>query len=635
MKKATLVIAFLLIIVGILTAQTVSRNIKTKEYLELQENLGKGWNTWYNNSVISYVLLPEGFSINLCVSKPGKKDYLREVFKASKISNRPEEVKLGLRADDGSYTSLELTYLKEVIEVQTGTDGSDELILVTPKQQSKNQLVVEAGLLWGRDGIIGLEDSKLIGKFSSRTISVSTTERQIKDAYVVTSAPNIIVSLKNEVGIYTGKKRSIDEIKSIISKKRVEQEKRISSYDDLSEPFKAMQSILVWNTIYDAPNNRVISPVSRNWNVGWGGFVLFDWDTYFASYMCSLFNKNLAYANAIEITKAITPSGFIPNFQAPFGYSSWDRSQPPIGSTVIFAIYNRYHEKWFLIEVYDELLTWNRWWPKNRDINGYLAWGSNKVPDSLKYLDRSNNTMQGAKFESGLDNSPMYDNVPFNKQTGIMEFADVGLMSLYIMDCNSLATMADILGKKEDAKELRERSARYAEKLSSLWDENTGIFLNKRLDNGEKSYRLSPTNFYPMLAKVCSQKQAEIMMTKHYFNPDEFYGEFVMPSIARNDSAFKDNNYWRGRIWAPMNFLVYMGMQNYNLPKAKNDLLEKSKSLLLKSWKEDGSIYENYNGSTGQGDDVKNADGFYHWGALLTFMSLIERGYMEPTHNLK
>ena len=76
-------------------------------------------------------------------------------------------------------------------------------------------------------------------------------------------------------------------------------------------------------------------------------------------------------------------------------------------------------------------------------------------------------------------------------------------------------------------------------------------------------------------------------------------------------------------------------MQNYNLPKAKNDLLEKSKSLLLKSWKEDGSIYENYNGSTGQGDDVKNADGFYHWGALLTFMSLIERGYMEPMHNLK
>ena len=41
------------------------------------------------------------------------------------------------------------------------------------------------------------------------------------------------------------------------------------------------------------------------------------------------------------------------------------------------------------------------------------------------------------------------------------------------------------------------------------------------------------------------------------------------------------------------------------------------------------SIYENYNAMTGQGDDVTNADSFYHWGALLTFMSFIERGDLE------
>ena len=121
-------------------------------------------------------------------------------------------------------------------------------------------------------------------------------------------------------------------------------------------------------------------------------------------------------------------------------------------------------------------------------------------------------------------------------------------------------------------------------------------------------------------------------MKKHYFNPAEFYGEFVMPSIARNDPSFKDNDYWRGRIWAPMNFLVYLGMQHYDVPAARKDLIDKSKALLTKSWKEDGSIYENYNGTTGQGDDVNSADGFYHWGALLAFMSFIEKGYLEPAH---
>ena len=632
MKKIILITTLIIITGSGITAQTVSRNIRTKEYRQLQQNLSKGWNTWYNNSVMSHVLLPEGFSINLCIANPGNSTYLKEVFKASKFSKRPEQVTLGLRSDDGAYTSLELNYQDDTFDVQSATDGIDDVILITPKEPSKKELSIEAGLLWGRDGIIGKKENTITARFPNRNISVGTTGKPIKDAYINSTAPVIIVSLANEVGIYTGKDRSLNEIKNIIAKKRIEQETRVSRYGDLSEPFKAMQTILTWNTIYDAPNHRVISPVSRNWSNGWGGFVLFDWDTYFASYMLSLFDKNLAYANAIEITKAITPAGFIPNFQAPFGYSSWDRSQPPIGSTVILAIYNRYREKWFLQEVYNELLTWNRWWPKHRDVNGYLAWGSDDVPKNEYRPDNSINTMQGAKYESGLDNSPMYDDVPFNKQAGTMEYADVGLMSEYVMDCNSLAAIADILGKKTDAKEIMERSIKYGGKLRSLWDDSTGIFLNKRLDNGTKSYRLSPTNFYPMMAKVCTQKQAEVMMKKHYFNPAEFYGEFVMPSIARDDSAFKDNDYWRGRIWAPMNFLVYLGMQHYDVPVARKDLIDKSKALLMKSWKEDGSIYENYNGTTGQGDDVNSADGFYHWGALLAFMSFIEKGYLEAAH---
>ena len=41
--------------------------------------------------------------------------------------------------------------------------------------------------------------------------------------------------------------------------------------------------------------------------------MLFDWDTYFASFMYSLYNRDLAFANAVEVTKGITKRGFIPN----------------------------------------------------------------------------------------------------------------------------------------------------------------------------------------------------------------------------------------------------------------------------------------------------------------------------------
>ena len=59
------------------------------------------------------------------------------------------------------------------------------------------------------------------------------------------------------------------------------------------------------------------------------------------------------------------------------------------------------------------------------------------------------------------------------------------------------------------------------------------------------------------------------MIEKHLMNPQEFWGEWVIPSIARDDPAFKDQNYWRGRIWGPMNYLVYLGLQNYDMRSAR------------------------------------------------------------------
>ncbi len=634
MKKLGFLFAFIVVFFSVGFSQPVSRAIRTPEYRDLQKRLCKGWNTWYNHSFTSHVLLPEGFSINLCVARPGlwETGFLREMYKSSKSLPRPEEVLPGLRSDDGSYTSVEVKFKDEVLEIQSAVDGDDQLILVTPVKPGKNQLIVEAGLPWDREGLIGVEANGLVGKFAARTITVHLTEDPIKDGYVVSYNPHLTVPLSHEVGIYTGKTRTLTELKNTIAKSRAVQQKRMDSYGQLSEAFKAMQTILAWNTIYDAPNNRAITPVSRFWNHSWGGFVLFDWDTYFASYMCSMFNKELAYANAIEITKAITPDGFIPNYQAPFGVTSWDRSQPPVGSYVIYEIYKKYKEKWLLDEVYDELLTWNRWWPKARDVKGYLAFGSNNVPDSLRTIDKHN--IQAAKYES-LDNSPLYDDIPFNPVTHTMDLADVSLMSYYVMDCDALAKIADALGKKSDVKELRNRSQLYAKRLATMWDDKEGIFLNKRLDTGEKSHRIAPNNFYPMLAKVCTQKQAEIMMKNFYFNPSKFYGEYVIPSISRDDSAYMDNSYWRGRVWAPMNFLVYLGMRNYNLPEARKDLVQKSMNLLMKSWNENRAVFENYNSATGRGDDKPSADPFYHWGALLGFMSFIEEGYMDPVNSSK
>jgi putative isomerase len=120
------------------------------------------------------------------------------------------------------------------------------------------------------------------------------------------------------------------------------------------------------------------------------------------------------------------------------------------------------------------------------------------------------------------------------------------------------------------------------------------------------------------------------MIEGHLMNPDEFWGEWIMPSIARHDPAFKDQEYWRGRIWGPMNYLVYLGLLNYDDAAVRKQFAEKGYALFLEEWKQHGHVHENYNAITGSGDDVSSSDRFYHWGALLGYIEYLEQGAPKP-----
>lgn len=244
---------WLLVSTSTVHAQPVSRIIKTPEYRALQKKLCTGWNTWYSNSFTAFVHLPQGFSINLCFTQPGNPDYLKETFKEPAIRERPEKLVPGLRADDGSYTSMLLTYKEEDFTIECATDGGDELLLVSPAKKSKNYLIVEAGLLWDLEGSVGMSNNRLYGIFQGDTIAVQATALPVAHAYAVTTAPHLGFALEQEIGICTGKIRTLPEIKTIIQRHRDEQQKRMADYGDLSPFFTAMQTILAWNTIYDAP----------------------------------------------------------------------------------------------------------------------------------------------------------------------------------------------------------------------------------------------------------------------------------------------------------------------------------------------------------------------------------------------
>ncbi len=603
------------------------------DYAELKERLSAGWNTWNTRSVLSHVMLPECFAVNFALKDYSDGSYLKEAF-IGKHGDADARVRPGIRTYDGTYTDLTLTWKSITLRIESATCEGDLVALVTPQQIGCKApaLVVEPGVLWNRAGFVRRDGDELIGCLPEREVRVTATRQCVDDPYVQMQSPYLALALDQPVGVCAGRRRSLAEISEIVARGRAKREGISRPYGELAEVYDAMQTCLAWDTIYDPLHDRVVSPVSRDWSCGAGGYILFCWDTYFAALMASIDNRDLAYANAIEITREGVQLGFVPNAASATGFVTRDRSQPPVGSVVVELLFRKFGDRWLLEEVFDGLLSWNRWWNEHRrSASGLLAWGSDFYePVVGNYWERTGvGEAFGAVLESGLDNSPLYDGIGFDKESRLLQVADVGLNGLYVADCRALARIAEALGRSAAAAELDARAVEYASLLGTLWDDAAGIFLNRRTDDGEFVRRLAPTNFYPLLGGAATPDQARRMIEEHFYDPREFWGDWILPSIARSDPAYADQDYWRGRIWAPMNLLVYLGMRNYDLAGARADLAGRSAQLLLMEWRESGHVHENYNADTGRGCDGANSDPFYHWGGLLSLISLIEAGYLD------
>ncbi len=605
-------------------------------YEALQRQLARGWNTWDARSVLTHAFMPYACAVDLGLED--STGHRRMKFLIGDRGNDAPLLQPGPHTYDGGYSCITVSWHGQHLKLETAAQDNRWVLLVTPESDNAPAtFIVQPKTLWMRGNTISIGD---------RDFSIGPKDKSLVlhghiAGAVATKQGNILkVSTEEQFGMGVDASRqplSLDTIRTIITAARngFDAWKR-QQYGSHYDAYNAMQSVLGWNSFYDPTTRRVITPVSRIWSTQWfassdyGGFTLFCWDTYFAAMMIGLDDKALAYANLVEITQVAKEVGFVPNCYYSNGFKSRDRTQPAVGSLATWTLYKKYKDRWLLELVYPQLLLWNRWNDRNRRLEGLIALGCSPY-EKVTYFrsEYDSNTRYGAILESGLDNSPMYDEVRFDTITHLTDQQDVGMSSLYVMDCHYLSLIARELGYKKDAKELERRGAEYGKNLQKLWDDKDGIYYNYNFRMQGFNKRLAPTSFYPLLAHAATQEQARRMVSDHLLNPEEFWGEYILPSIARKDGAFMNQEYWRGRIWAPLNFLVYLGLREYGFPEVRREFAKKSEDLLLKSWLSHGYVFENYNAMTGEGDDVERSDKFYHWGGLLGYIALIEAGLAE------
>lgn len=639
-----------------------------EKYKKLINNQLSGWNTYNTRSTLSYVHMPSCFSVNI-----GFKDYTnKEVLTEAIPGFDHEDIFLGNHAYDGSYTCQEINWSGMKYRIESAHDGDDLVILVTPIEVNKVMVpdyfialhhatrkrhpeyvarikpplvIVETGMLWNKPGIIQKNGDIISVELEDKDFNIYTEGDVIEEYYVGSiKTPYVTLNGFNEVGISTSKQRNVDEIKEIV---KAQKEKHVASktkYAEHEDVFDAIQTCIAWNMMYDPQDDRLLAPVSRRWNYNNKGYVIYCWDTYFGAYQAAATgNKAIAYANVVEMTREKTKDGFVPNVRKSNGAKTRDRSQPPVGSFCTREIYKIFGDKWFLEMVYDDLKEWNEWWSKKRDYNGLLCYGSNFYEPVNGYPWEHTFAGQvhdwfGASMESGWDGSILYEDQDFDKERSILKLWDVSLNGLYIQDCRALADIADILVKKQDANALRARADTYATNMMDrLWDENTGFFKNKNWETGNFPDFTAINGFLALLSGNLDEKQLESVINNHLLDSKEFKTPFIIPTVPKSNPVFDEDRYWDGRVWPPVNFLVYLGLKQFNgnpmAENAKDYLVNNSRELLLQDWHKYHFVRENYDPVTGTGKEENYSASFYHWGGLLGMMTLIEEGIIPDPGN--
>jgi hypothetical protein len=619
---------------------------------------GSGWNTWDIERPNAMVHMPDGIVVELAIYNSRTGQPLGRLF-LNDVQH------FGAHAPDGSYSFARYKQGGLIFEIEFAVRDSNLIAHVHPLSHGDYLLVADISFAFTRHGSVEKQGEHLLvtGK-SSKFYAASPNSQILRPE--VSNNHRLVWNLTSDRWLTLTSKlepacSEADCRARLDGARDAFEATRVRSGGVLADAAQAAADAASWNIVWNARGNLPVATVAREFpsgtGIAWGGYIQGGWDAALQSLQADLQSESMAEASLLGLLADTTANGFVPNAGTGWGVTE-NRSEPPIASYVALKLYLKHGNRQFLERAFPVLYRWHQWWPAARDgnHNGLLECGSHPVdtPSFIEFTDKEIAALIGgykrlgaqppeikvsdladnlsiAGDESGLDNSPMWDGVKFNKQTHTMEQDDVGLNSVWALDAWALAEIANVLGRTQQENSLRRDFREMSDRVNTLmWSEQDSMYFNRSWD-GSFNRRISPTNFHPLLAGIASRERAQRMVQQYLLNPQKFWGEYVLPAAPRDDPAFPEQQYWRGRIWGPTNYLVYEGLKRSGLDEAASELAAKSTVLFLKEWQERGHIHENYNAISGIGDDVIGSSvRYYVWGGLLPLTMVEELIDLEP-----
>ena len=434
---------------------------------------------------------------------------------------------------------------------------------------------------------------------------------------------------------------------------------------------EAVTDNLMWTVLLQPETGRLYAPAGRRWifpkpgdgarrDGTWDGardgdaggdgasedrptpddWTVFGWDSFFNALALATASGRLAWHALLAGLESQYPNGNVPNWRSRRSGTP-DRSQPPVGSFAALKLHLTCPDEDALAAAWPGLRAWSDWWtadkggrPRREGLTpGLLAWGSDTalVPgrEQVPEWEVDAGGHQRAAWESGQDDLPLWEEAQWDPEREVLAMSSVDLCSYRALDLECLSRIGRILGDEAAADKLEaERRGLVATMNRVLWSETAGLYLDE-LPEG-RSPRVAASNFLPLIAGVPSARQAR-RMAGVLCDPARFRGDWVLPTISREDSAFDDQQYWRGSIWPPMNYLVLQGLRRYGFDELASELAWKGALMFLADRRRTGFCRENFDARSGRGRGHR----FQSWGPLFALGAIEEFGNVCPWRGLR
>jgi hypothetical protein len=343
---------------------------------------------------------------------------------------------------------------------------------------------------------------------------------------------------------------------------------------------------------------RHIPGVEGTFLTGYPYNEFYDWDLYFENLYLSYYGVwQYCFTNLKEFLNREQPDGYVNRSLI----KQRDRQQfkPFLAQlAVLGAKQNHDDYEWLRGNYYDRLVKYiGKWFSYDSDHNGLPVWNSADAAGT------DNQWSRGGALSA-------------------FEIEGVDLASYLIRELRAMSVIAARLGLKADSAAFNRHASEVAKLINTVfWDEPQGMYFDRNEKTGKRVYVKSATNFMPLFAGAATPKRAKRMIHEHLLNANEFWLAYPVASYAKTEPDYYQNPRgkecnWRGPTWAPTNYMIFQGLQQYGYHAEARELAARLFSMaLLKN----SVLREYYNAETGEGLGQTRFWGFtaLYYGMLL------------------